>query len=131
METAPLYLLLYFHEIRKHAFEKGYLLSRIEGTDATRAVDETSMLASLEELKFITRSKDCGKATFDVEVLDVIPDGGGVRPDPKHKSITVEVPETFFVLSRGRLYWTEILSRCALWLLTAFLGAVVALLISQ
>lgn len=131
MEAVPLYLLVFYFKIRKHACEKGYLLNRLKDADARTAVDEVSMLTDLEKLSFLTRSKRYSPATFELEIVDIDASGSNSGLERHYETITVQVPETFIVLSRGRRYWTEVLSRCALWLATALLGAAIALIIGQ
>lgn len=128
MDNCPLYLYVFFFKIRKHGLEEGYLLSRLKGAEYRRAVDETSMLAKLEDLGFLTRSKDHHDIRFRREKAVYVE--GEVAPDGNKETLTVSVPDRFLVLSRGRWYLTEVIARCVMWLLTAFLGAFIALLIA-
>lgn len=108
MDSAPAYLLLYFLKIRKHSGEVGYLVARAKKSGYAMALDEESMARDLNDLHLIALSNEKEELRFGSE--------------------TVLVHKTFWLLSRGRWYWTELIARSAAWAITASVGAVLGTL---
>ena len=125
MEPVPAYLIAFFLQIRRHSGESGYLVSRVEGKDVTRATDEVAMLEELRDLHFIALSGKKEDVTFDPLVYEKEP---GVIVHRLGTEKRVHVPTTFWTLARGRWYWTELLTRATAWALTASVGAVLGAL---
>lgn len=127
MELVPPYLAAYLWQIRKHSGENGYLKRRLEDKDPASAVYEKSMLAELLELHLIAVSDNEDDVVFNPHVTQR-PDGVvEVRGGTEQR---VPVPRCFIVLARGHYLWTEYVFAGGRWLLTAFLGALIALLVS-
>ncbi len=122
MDTAPAYLLWYFIRIRKHSGESGYLVSRVKGGNLVEATDELSMLWELRDLHFIALSEEDQDVVFQPLEFEPAP---GIVVRRVGTQMTISVPNSFIVLARGRWYWTEILSRAAVWAITASVGAVI------
>lgn len=116
MDQVPPYLALYLWKIRRHSGEPGYLRRRLEEEDFDRVVYEESMLAELRDLHLVAFS----------EKHEEVPLGA----DRLGRARRTKVPERFVVLARGHYLWAEYLVPAAKWLVTAFLGALIALLIS-
>lgn len=125
MEPVPAYLLALFLQIRRHSGESGYLVSRVEGKDVTRATDEVAMLHELRDLHFIALSEKEEEVVFDPLVYEAAP---GLTVHRAGTEKRVHVPTTFVTLARGRWYWTELLTRATAWALTASVGAVLGAL---
>lgn len=127
MELVPPYLAAYLWRIRKHSGERGYFKRRLEDKDVDRAVYEKSMLAELLELHLVALSDKEDEIVYDPLVLEISP---GVVARRTGTQTKVSVPNSFAVLARGHYLWTEYAFAGGRWLVTAFLGAAIALLVS-
>ena len=127
MELVPPYLAAYLWQICKHSGESEYLKRRLEDKDPASAVYEKSMLAELLDLHLIAVSEGKEDVIFNPHVTKR-PDGVvEVRSGTEER---VSVPRCFVLLARGHYLWTEYVFAGGRWLLTAFLGALIALLVS-
>lgn len=116
MNSVPIYLLAFFLEIRQHQNEVGYLKRRLENVDLVTAVNEKSMVNELKDAHLIAVSNREDEVVFNPLVEEVAP---GVVVHRCGIESTVTVPQTFFVLARGRYIWAELLTSYLGWLLTA------------
>ena len=122
MDAVPAYLLAHFLKIRKHAGERGYLISRVREKDLQTSLDELSMARELQELHLIALSDQEDEIVFNPLVEEIRP---GLTAKYVGTEQRVSFPRTFVVLARGRYIWTEILSSCTLWIASSVIGAVI------
>lgn len=116
MGDVPLYLLVYYLEIRKHAEEVGYLERRFRGMDLTRAADEKVMIEELVDLHLIAVTEQEVDVTYNPLIEQLGPGHFAYRVG---RESTLAVPKEFIILARGRYVWTELLARFVGWLVTA------------
>ena|GEM_PF-5635788 len=126
MDRVPAYLLVYFCKIKKHSEEGGYLYARIKDMDIVRATDEVAMLSELRELHLIGLSENKKDVVYNP--LQYI-DADGALVHRVGTEMDVPVPLSFVTLARGHYIWTEIVCDSLIWLLTAFIGAIIALIV--
>lgn len=127
MELVPPYLAAYLWQIRKHSGELGYVKRRLEQQDVEQAVYEKSMLTELVELHLIALSDEDQEIVFNPREVKIAP---GVVAIVDSDESTMTVSGSFVLLARGHYLWTEYVFAGGRWLLTAFLGALIALLVS-
>lgn len=111
MEKVPVYLLCFYVKIRKHADEEHYLYKLLVDADEKTLVRAKSMLQELVDMHFIAMSDNVDK----------------IRRGRK----TYEYSVQFITLARPHYYWSELLTSVLAWSTTAFLGAVVALIVAR
>lgn len=127
MEPVPPYLVLYLWKIRKGSGKPGYLKRRFEDVGLERSTYEKAMLREALDLHLIGLSEQEDEVVFDPLVEEVEPGVIVHRTGTEHR---VSVPNTFVMLARGHWLWTEWVASSGKWLLTAVLGALIALAIA-
>lgn len=127
MDLVPPYLAAYLFSIRKHSGEPGYLKGRLQPKDIDRAVYEKSMLTELYNLHLVALSEQQDELVYNP--LRVELPGGGIatRGGTEHRTT---ICREFRILGRGHWLWTEYVFAGGRWLVTAFLGALIALLVA-
>lgn len=110
MEKVPIYLLCFYVKIRKHADEEHYLYKLLVDADEKTLVRTKSMLHELVDMHFIALSE---------------------KVDERRGRNIYEYSVQFITLARPHYYWSELLTSVLAWSTTAFLGAVVALIVAR
>lgn len=127
MDLVPPYLAAYLFSIRKHSGEPGYLKRRLQPKDIDRAVYEKSMLSELYDLHLVALSKQKDELVYN-PLREELPGGGmAMRGGTEHRTT---IYREFRILARGHWLWTEYVFAGGRWLVTAFLGALIALLVA-